>query len=419
MVNNMSKTDIYNLRKEVQTLALKLQDEYHENSKMQAKFLLVADLFKRLLKMNNEESIRSYLKTILDEVSALENEYNPMLQEYNKTKDKSLISKLNEMGRKISGYNEVINVINKYLYKKTEVKEEPKAEVKEEPTVVAPKAPEVSKKEEKVSADDFVFNEVKRSDKIIALLRELKGLDKNTSEAASLNKQIYDLRVKREELITERLGMITDINELESVENRIVNTSYKPVSDYEADKNRYVQELRSTINAINEYYFLDVTKVSKHYPYDNNVSDGINDSKRLERFMFYINRFNSLIISLYGTKNFNIDVNGEKVSIDNILSYLETCNLSGGYIDFKSKFKESKIGTRTIDRKSYEEELSFVKECINRLCVMSMNKIGEGNITIKDCSPKIEHLFDERYFIIRRINVKMIVQRSKVGEKHV
>ena len=59
MVNNMSKTDIYNLRKEVQTLALKLQDEYHENSKMQAKFLLVADLFKRLLKMNNEESIRS------------------------------------------------------------------------------------------------------------------------------------------------------------------------------------------------------------------------------------------------------------------------------------------------------------------------------------------------------------------------
>ena len=419
MVNNMSKTDIYNLRKEVQTLALKLQDEYHENSKMQAKFLLVADLFKRLLKMNNEESIRSYLKTILDEVSALEDEYNPMLQEYNKTKDKSLISKLNEMGRKISGYNEVINVINKYLYKKTEVKEEPKAEVKEEPTVVAPKAPEVSKKEEKVSADDFVFNEVKRSDKIIALLRELKGLDKNTSEAASLNKQIYDLRVKREELITERLGMITDINELESVENRIVNTSDKPVSDYEADKNRYVQELRSTINAINEYYFLDVTKVSKHYPYDNNVSDGINDSKRLERFMFYINRFNSLIISLYGTKDFNIDVNGEKVSIDNILSYLETCNLSGGYIDFKSKFKESKIGTRTIDRKSYEEELSFVKECINRLCVMSMNKIGEGNITIKDCSPKIEHLFDERYFIIRRINVKMIVQRSKVGEKHV
>ena len=419
MVNNMSKTDIYNLRKEVQTLALKLQDEYHENSKMQAKFLLVADLFKRLLKMNNEESIRSYLKTILDEVSALENEYNPMLQEYNKTKDKSLVSKINETGRKISGYNEVINVINKYLYKKAEVKEEPKAEVKEESTVVAPKAPEVSKNEEKVSADDFVFNEVKRSDKIIALLRELKGLDKNTSEAASLNKQIYDLRVKREELITERLGMITDINELESVENRIVNTSYKPVSDYEADKNRYVQELRSTINAINEYYFLDVTKVSKHYPYDNNVSDGINDSKRLERFMFYINRFNSLIISLYGTKNFNIDVNGEKVSIDNILSYLETCNLSGGYIDFKSKFKESKIGTRTIDRKSYEEELSFVKECINRLCVMSMNKIGEGNITIKDCSPKIEHLFDERYFIIRRINVKMIVQRSKVGEKHV
>ncbi len=374
----MINTYIYNMRKELNGYAIKVQNEYYANksvSKYRIKYLIVVKIYENIMSLNDEKSIKEYLKILLDNSNKCRTIYDDLYKKYSNEKNieekSKLLKQLNEHAFRINAYNECYNIISKHFTKKDELNNE-----------------------------DTIT-----SDKIISLLEKYNEMDKNTSEANSLLKEIYDIRVNRENEFKELHGdnYRVYISELESLENMASMMNTEEFKTRELNSNDYILELRDTINAINEYYFINELKIKKYYKNNNNISDGNNNNKFYKKYNNYLRKYRVLISSLFGSSNIEFEVDGQKITTDDLLSYLATCNLDGDLSVYKNKFLGVQIGTENTDKNKYIESLVFLNKCINTLCNIAEKKSKNKVIKIIDKEPIKKDIITKRNNKLREI----------------
>ena len=156
---------------------------------------------------------------------------------------------------------------------------------------------------------------------------------------------------------------------------------FKP---YDLEIGSYILELRNTINAINEYHFIDELQIKKFYKKDNSVSDGINDNKYYKKYSNFIRKFHVLINALFKDRSIDFEVDSETISTDDFLAYLSTCNLDGDFSVYKKKFTGSNIGTLKADKKRYNESLMYLNKCITALCDLARKEALGRKIIVVD-----------------------------------
>ncbi len=384
----MINTYIYNMRKELNRYAIKVQNEYYANkdaSKYRIKYLIVVKIYENIMSLNDEKSIKEYLKVLLDNSNKCRTIYNDLYKKYSSEKDKEekgkLVKQLNEYASRINAYNECYNIISKHFTKKDELNNE-----------------------------DTIT-----SDKIIGLLEKYNEMDKNTTEANRLLEDIYNLRVDRENKFKNLYGdkYRVYVSELESLENMASTINKEGFKTRELDSNSYILELRNTINAINEYYFINELKIKKYYKNNNNISDGNNDNKFYKKYNNYLRKFHVLISSLFGSSNYEFEVDGGMISTDDLLSYLATCNLDGDYSVYKNKFMNVKIGTQNTDKNKYIESLVFLNKCINTLCDLAQKKSKNKIIKVVDREPTKKDIINQRNGKLKEIYFESMFNRTK------
>ena len=351
---------------EIQKLINEIKDKIDDDIKIKIKYQVLSVLFNDLKKINTESELRTYLSRINIEVIRFEEEYNRNLDKYKKDKESSVdrktlnneVRELNILAAQIDSYNKVINNINKFL--KSLVKETPK--------------------------------ETKRniSDEIIEKLEKYNKMDKKTSEAKKLNLQIFNLREQREQEIKSKVGYdgVKILFEIESLEEVASRSNKEKDEDYSLDAAGFNRQLKNLIYAYNEYYFLDKRLPffvgQTNYKYDNNKTDGQNEVSFKKKFNIINRRLKNMIVSLFGSEEVEINVNGNKISFNDFLSYLTRYNILGGYTLFEVKNKERKLGNEDINKKMFDDNNRLVIDTMNELCKMCLSKIGNSTIKIED-----------------------------------
>ncbi len=396
------------MKKELFEYMVKIYNEYLANktvNKYKIKYLTVYRIYYDIDALKDETSIRTYAHNLFGMSKTTRTTYDSLYSRYSKetnpTLKQKLLIELNECGAKLNGYNESYNIVNKHLNKKVTVtpsfpvkKETPSAPVKKETPV---KKEKPVKKEEPTPASDLTSDDTVISDKIIGLLERCNDLDKNTSEAKKILEEIYRLRVEREEKFKELYGdqYKVFISELESYENMASNMPSEGFKQREIDSGSYILELRTALNAINEYHFMNELQIKKYYKKDNNLSDGLNNNRNFKKYNNFLRKFHVLIKSLFGTKEVIFKVDNIEVSSEDLLAYLGTCNLDGDYSVYKNKFNGAFIGTEDTNRKKYIETLTFLKKCIDSLCEEAKKKLKD-KITITDTEMTKEDIIKKR-----------------------
>lgn len=364
---------------------------------LEIKYNVALGVYEKINYMYDEQSIRLYLDEILKKSISLEDEYNKLRVEYENETNPVLKSKrlkeLNKCGARISGYNEMYNICYEFFTKSASLSTTQSSGATKKVAPVTPVTnPNVkldAKKSSTTINANFPNADSKLSDKIIKLLEHYYDLDKNTTEAKRLQEEIYRLRIQREEQFKLLYGnrYRVFISEIESIENIAAMSVTKGFESRQLDCSTYISELRKTINAINEYHFIDELQIRKYYRRDNNLSDGSNDTKFYKSYRNFLRKFYVLIKSLFADRNVVFDVDGEKISTDDFLSYLKTCNLDGDFSVYKSKFSSTMIGNKAPDKYSYNYSLSFLNKCINSLCELVKSKIKDGKVSFVDDEP--------------------------------
>lgn len=373
------------MKKELFEYMVKNYNEYLANKtveKYKIKYLTIYSIYYEVDELKDENSIRSYIHNLFNMSKTLKVEYDKLYfkfsNETNPTLKASYLTMLNECAAKLNAYNESYNIINRHLNKKApSKKEEPK---KDQPKKELVKK-EVKPKEEQLTNDDTAI-----SNKIIELLTECNELDKNTSEAKKKLTEVYKLRVDRENKFKRLYGdkyrvFVSEIESYENMASMLPSERFKP---RELDSNNYILELRTAINAINEYFFIPNLQIKKYYKKDNNVSDGLNDNRNLKKYNNFLRKYHVLITSLFNSREVSFNVDGVSVSTEDLLAYLGTCNLDGDFSVYKSKFNGSMIGVEETNKKKYLETLTFLNKCINSLCELVRSKFKTEKITIID-----------------------------------
>ncbi len=379
---------ISDMKQELFDYYIRIQNQYLSNKneeKYRIKYVIISKIYKTISSMNDEMSINSYLIEIKNNSLSYRKLYDELLPKYSKETNisikNSIAKQLNEYAARISLYNEVYNIIKKCFVRN----------IKSSTTKVNNSV--VKTQKSKFENEDTII-----SDRIIDLLEKYNDLDKNTTEAKRIIEEVYNLRVQRENKFKELYGRDyrVFISELESIEN-IASVSFKErFKEKELDSNEFISELRNTINAINEYYFIDVLRIKKYYKHNNDLSDGNNLNKFFKKYNNYLRKFRVLISSLFNNRQIVFKVNENDITTDDLLAYLETCNLDGDYSVYKGKFSGSFIGNEEANKKKYIETLVFLNICINSLCDLVKDKLNNRKINIVDK----EMVFDD--FIKKR-----------------
>ena len=375
--------NIDNLKKELFQYTVKTQREYTENrtiSKYRAKYLIVFKIYHDINALNDEKSIRAYVQDLIVMSKNIQKEYNLLFEKYSKEtnpeRKSKLVTDLNECAFKLNAYNETSNIINKHLALNksfTEVK----------PTIRENATPVETKKENKplLQNDDTIL-----SDKIISLLEQYNELDRNTTEAQKIAEEVYRLRVERENKFKELYGIHyrVFISELESFENMISILPSEPFKTRELDSGNFILELRTAINAINEYHFINELQIKKYYKKDNSLSDGLSEVRYFKKYNNFLRKYHVLISSLFGSREVLFKVDDDTISSEDLISYLGTCNLDGDFSVYKKKFSGSSIGVEEATKKKYIDTLTFLNKCIRSLCSLAESRIKDGKIDFID-----------------------------------
>lgn len=399
--------NIYNMRKELHSYAINVQNEYYANrnvNKYRIKYLIVVKIFENIMSLNDEKSIKDYLNMLLENSNKCKKIYDDLYSKFNKETNNEektkILKELNEYVARLNAYNESYNIISKYF----------------KVSLVIPKQ-EVSKKEEQPKKETLTNDDTSISNTIIGLLEKYNDLDKNTTEAKRVLEQIYNLRLEREKKFKNLYGLNyrAYVSSLESIENMAAMTPNEGFKPNYLEIASYVLELRNTINAINEFYFIDELQIKKFYKKNNSISDGNNENKYFKKFNNYIRKFHVLISSLFTGRSINFEVDGETISTDDFLSYLSTCNLDGDFSVYKKKFVGSKIGTLNADKKRYNESLMFLNKCINALCEIARKEAGDKKIIVVDKEVVKSDLIKERDKQLKDIYVMSQIQANNRG----
>ena len=385
---------INNIKNELLDYVNKLRSEYLINkgqTKYEIKFTIANEIYNDFNVLNDKKSIIEYMNKLLEKSNSINKDYQKIYSDYlketNNDKKRILIVRINELGAKLNAYNESYNIIYNNINKKIKPSKK-----EENVTPIKSKSIEPDKNEQVLNEDILI------SDKIIELLEKYYNLDSNSSEAKNILSQIYDLREKREDKFKNLFGdnyrvLITNLESIENMASMTPKEGFKP---YELDSNAYIFELRNTINAINEYYFLEQLYIKKYYKSNSGISDIEKQNKYYKKYTNYLRKFHVLISSLFGSNNIEFSVLDSTISSNDLLSYLATCNLDGDYSVYKSKFENYKIGAEEADKKKYMESLTFLNKCINSLSNKAFEKLDGKIIKIIDKEIVFKDVIDER-----------------------
>ena len=309
-------------------------------------------------------------KDVLEKVDELEKKYNELLDKYKKEESHEVKNKLareiNSYAFKIEAYNTVFNIINKHL-----------------------------------RTNDS--NSVNISNQTIDLIKKIKK-ESDIEKKYHLEESLFRLNEERRLSLCEQTDsyVIKEICELESLELRIAE-SYSAQPTYTSNKKEFLTALKETIQAINEYYFLDYKK-SKNYKENPQRSKEDNDLMFKKRLDLYTNKFYSLITSLFNTNYYMIEKGESKISTDDLINYLSIYNLDGNYEIFRSKNKNILIGNKEINKFDYQEKVNYLKGMINTLIEKCANKIKNGTVEIVDKKSDKKELLELRNFKLAEID---------------
>ena len=356
----------------------KLRSEFLANknqAKYEIKYMMAKEIYEDFVFLNDEKSINEYMNKLINNSNKTSDSYLQLYSNYSKETDskkkKILLIELNECVARLNAYNECYNIIASYM----------------------------NKKEDNM---DIVI-----SNQIIDLLIKYNNLDKNTTEAKKILEEIYKLRTDREKRYK---GLYPSsyriyVSDLESIENLASTTPKEGFKSYELDAKNFISELRKVINAINEYYFINELQIKKYYKFNNNMSDQNNTNRFYKSFVNYLRKYHVLISSLFGKNKVDFEVDGSKITSNDLLSYLSTCNLDGDFSVYKNKFNNSYIGTETPDKKKYMETLVFLNKCINGLCEVVDKKLNGKKVTLVDKELVFDDIIKMRDNKIKEINL--------------
>ena len=294
----MTNSEIYNLRKDYQTFALKVQSDFFaspNNIKLKIRYEIISKIYRELILKNNEKDIKDYLYSLVSIAKGFETKYDILFKDFKRGRDVSK-SSLNEIAYRINAYNESINLINKHLVKKTVVvkKEEPKKvetkkveekkveekkteEVKKKPIIKIEEKKEEKKKEVKPKFVEVPTEETLYSDEIIMLIKKYNKLDKESPQCVKILKQIYELREKRKEKYIDLIGneAISLLCEIDSLEMMMASASEQKNDSFVVNAKEYTELLTESLEGINEYHFTDYLLFPKHYESDNSLNERI------------------------------------------------------------------------------------------------------------------------------------------------
>jgi len=289
-----------------------------------------------LISQNNVFSYAFELKNKLSKrIKDLDTKYKELLDLYNKNKNDELIMDINNYYNQIDALKIIYKVFEKYLNAKNE--------------------------------DLLEF-----SDNIVNLIKEINN-EKNNDKKCILEEKLYKLRDERRVKISNSISDLTKIYELESIEIRLALKEDK--EEYIVSKKEYLNSLKDSIEAINEYHYLRYKK-SKFFKGTDEENNKLYDK--------YISKYYSLISSLFNDNFHVIEINNTKMSSDELINYLFIYNLDGNYELFRNKNKNKIIGNKEINKSKYLKQVELLNNSIIKLIDDCTKKFKTNNITIKD-----------------------------------
>ncbi len=233
----------------------------------------------------------------------------------------------------------------------------------------------------------------------------LKLMKCNNNHNDSLLHEIYDLKERRRNvsIIKYNKDILLDLTLLESLEYRISRINDNKADSYTLNKKDYRKSLLESINAINDYNFLEF-KTSKYYKKNDSISEEENSKIFSNKYFNYIKKYYNLINSITNNKVIILDVDGKKISTDNLLSYLTIYNLDSNYDIFKENLNNKKINNNDFIKEEYMNQIKYINDCIKYLCNYTLDRIKNDSVLIVDSTKDKDDLVYERDEIINKIN---------------
>ena len=232
----------------------------------------------------------------------------------------------------------------------------------------------------------------------------LKMMRYNNNQDESLLNEIFDLKERRRKISIIKYGedILVSLTKLESLESRISRVHDNKADSYSLNKKEYRKSLLDTINAINDYYFLEY-KNSKYFKKNDNITIEENNRINYNKLMNYINKYFNLINSVSKNKNIMLDVDNKKINTDNLLSYLCIYNIDSDYQVFKESLKNKKINNNDYIKEEYLKQVVYINKCIDYLLNYTLDRIKNDNILIIDTIKDKDDLVYERDELINTI----------------
>ena len=380
---------------EFKYLINKLLEEYKVESlastRFRSKYEILSNICTGILSINTKEELYKFSLSIRTQKEDNLVLYSIKMGEYKKLGLRKASNK--ELNKVAIELNEIVNINEVYA-----------------------KIIDIYNKVYKRSTINEKGSEFNNSEEIISLLKKYNSLDKDSIEALELNKQIFDIREKREEEVKEKYGIngVKILFEIESLENRIINA---PILDKEKEYNAYelVKKINEILLAINEYHFRDESNTffegNTHYEYDNNLSKSENEFNFYKKYISYVIRYNNIIESVFHTKNYNLLNNGNdnNITTNDLLNYLTNYNVKGGYKLFMSKYSNSRIGNEIVSKKIYLENVEIINEAFLSLAANINAELGTDRVIIKNYQKTEKDLMNEiksKYSELNNLEVK-------------
>ena len=317
---------------------------------------------KYYLKIINNDSFSNVYKLkeeILKSAISYEKKYNDALNQY---KELSSVSEKNKLSFTINSYVNHINALNT-LYNILE---------------------------EELNIEDS--NVLENSNTIIELIKKADN-EKNIEEKNKLLSQIYNIKDERRAKFTSSYSesILEKINYLESLEYRIARCSDEEQKPYRLDKKAFIQTVKDTIKAINDFYYLEFKNSQFFKKKDKNDYSKLN---------VYLSKYHSLLYSSFKEKFHIIETNNGKISSDDLLNYLSVYNMDNNYEVFIAKNKNNKIGNEKINKESYTKNVNLMNGFINKLIEDLNAKIKGKYIDVVSEIDLKNELINERKSII-------------------
>lgn len=378
---------------------------------------------KTIVEASNEEKI------ISNDIVSHNQQLRKMIEEYNNLKaNGASVSVLNELAVKAHKIKDelmelkgIAALYKKYLPNKIEkfstlsvpetvvqtvqtvLEEKEKKKVISQQSVTKTQTATVKRPNYSNNIDVVALGAVNK--RISTMKEEFYKLNPRSEEAKKMRKTLYDLALKREEIVTRCVGDsgINMLGKIESMEDVTYSTTNFDVpKPRKITGEQYERELKHLLLQINDIQFNE--KDSELFR--NSVKDSENPGELKKYRDSLIRKYNDMIKSVYGEDSSVLSMGQDLIAL------FRTFNLEGGYLKFKDKHKTGMVGSEAISRNMYNdgiEEINSLISSLTKLSVMTIDKKG-GSVIIsnqnKTRDDKVKEIEDKYYELYAAVNAR-------------